>query len=333
MKKKLILLVNVGTPEKPNVKYVGKYLLQFLNDRRVIDLPWLMQKILVNLIIVPFRVTKSVKLYKELWTVKGSPLYFYQKSLVSKLQIKLKDEYTVVGAMRYGTPSLKKILDQVKNEHFDEIRVLPLYPQFASSTTGSVHEFVMSEISNWEVIPEVRFISQFYSHPAYIKAFTERIKSYHPENFDQVLFSFHGLPVRQVKKAHPVVNPDVCDCERMMPEHGRFCYKATCFDTSRLLAKKINISQENYTTTFQSRFSNNWLAPFTDVVLDEALSKGQRKILIVAPSFVTDCLETTVEIEKTYKQAFIKSGGEELVMVESLNDTDEWVDALIEILQ
>ena len=332
MIKRLILLVNVGTPDKPDVKHVGKYLLQFLNDRRVIDIPRILQMILVNLIIVPFRVMKSTKLYNQLWTEKGSPLSIYQKSLVSKLQLKLNDEFTVMGAMRYGNPSLKSILDKVKKDHFVEIRVLPLYPQYASSTTGSVNELIMKHLSSWEVIPEVRFISQFYSHPAYIHVFANRILSYHPENFDKVIFSYHGLPVRQIQKTHPDVYTELCQCERQMPVHGKFCYRATCFEITRLLATELNIPAGNCTTSFQSRFSRNWLTPFTDKELENAILKGKKKILVVAPSFVTDCLETLVEIEQTYKQAFLQMGGEELVLVASLNDTDAWVDALAEII-
>ena len=332
MRKRLILLVNVGTPDKPDVKHVGKYLLQFLNDRRVIDIPRILQKILVNLIIIPFRVLKSAKLYQRLWTEDGSPLYFYQKSLVSKLQLKLKDEYTVMGAMRYGNPSLKKILNKAKNEHYDEIRVLPLYPQYASSTTGSVHELVMKQLSNWEVIPEVRLIPQFYSHPAYMRVFANRILSYHPENFDLVIFSYHGLPLRQIQKTHPDVHAELCQCEKQMPAHGKYCYRATCFEMTRLLTTELNILAGNYTTSFQSRLSRNWLTPFTDKELGNAILKGKKKILVVAPSFVTDCLETLVEIEQTYKQVFLQMGGEELVLVASLNDTDAWVDAIAEII-
>jgi len=333
MKKKLILLVNVGTPDKPDVIHVGKYLLQFLNDRRVIDLPWLLQKILVNLIIVPFRVKKSTNLYKELWTDKGSPLSFYLINLVSKLQLKLKNEYIVMGAMRYGNPSLKHTLLKIKKEFFSEIIVIPLFPQYASSTTGSVQQFILNELSRWEIIPEIRFITQFYSHPSYIRVFANRIASYKPENFDMVIFSYHGLPVSQIQKVHQEVDYKLCDCENKIPEHGKYCYKANCFENSRLLSEKLKISPDKYITTFQSRFSKNWLTPFTDKELVRAAKEGKKRILVVAPSFVTDCLESIVEIDKTYRRLFEHLGGDELVMVESLNDSDEWVDSIIEIIE
>ena len=333
MKKRLILLVNVGTPDKPDVKHVGKYLLQFLNDRRVIDLPGLLQKILVNLIIVPFRVKRSTALYKELWTDKGSPLAFYLKSLVLKLQLRMKPKGdTILGVMRYGNPSLKQALLEMKTGSFEEIIVLPLFPQYSSSTSGSVHELVLGELSKWDRLPKVRFVSQFYSHSSFINTFANRIQSYHPENFDLVIFSYHGLSLSQIQKTHPEVDQSRCNCEKQFPEHGKFCYKATCYETTRLLVEKLKIPQEKYVTSFQSRFTRNWLAPFTDEVLISAANKGIKKILVVAPSFVTDCLETIVEIDKTYKKLFKQNGGEELVMVESLNDSDEWVDAIIEIL-
>jgi len=332
MNKKVILLVNVGTPDKPDVKHVGKFLLQFLNDRRVIDLPWIIRKMLVNFIIVPFRVNKSTQLYKELCTGNGSPLLCFLESLVMKLQVKLKKEYTVMGAMRYGHPSLKQALKKIKEGSFDEITVLPLYPQYASSTSGSVQDCIMSEMRKWEIIPETRFISQFYSHPSFIEVFAKQINSYQPEKFDLVLFSYHGLPLRQIQKSHSKVVLEHCSCENHLPEHGKHCYKATCYETTRLLATKLNLSPENYSTSFQSRLSNNWLTPFTDKTLIHAAKNGHKRILVIAPSFVTDCLETVVEIDKTFKQIFRQAGGEELILVESLNDNEEWMDAIIEIV-
>jgi len=332
MEKKVILVVNLGTPDKPDVKHVGKYLLQFLNDSRVIDIPWLLRKILVNLIIIPFRVKKSTQLYKQLWSEKGSPLLFHLESLVTKLQLKYADNYTVMGAMRYGNPSLKDALQTIKYQSFDEIIVLPLYPQYASSTTGSVHEFILNEIRKWEKIPELRFISQFYLHPSFIGVFADQIKSYKPENYDKLVFSYHGLPLSQIQKSHPQIDCMQCTCDDVLPEHGSYCYRATCYETTRLLAKKLNIPRDKYVISFQSRLSKKWLTPFTDKILLEQAKAGNNKLLVIAPAFVTDCLETIVEIDKTFKQLFLQAGGEKLTMVESLNDNDKWVDAIMDIL-
>ncbi len=332
MTKKAILLVNLGTPHKPTVRHVGNYLFQFLNDSRVIDIPWLFRKLLVNLIIIPFRVTKSTKLYQLLWSDEGSPLLFHLVSLVAKLQLKVADKYTIIGAMRYGQPSLKDALQRLKNESFDEIIILPLYPQYASSTTGSVHEFVLTEMRNWEKIPNLKLISQFYSHPAFVQAFANQIKTYNPESYDMIVFSYHGLPISQVQKSHPEVDCTKCNCESYLPTHGSYCYKATCYETTRLLVEKLNIPAEKYVISFQSRLSNKWLTPFTDKLLLEQISVGNKKLLVVAPAFVTDCLETVVEIDNTFQQEFLQAGGERLTMVESLNDKNEWVDAIVDIL-
>lgn len=332
MTKKVILLVNLGTPDKPDVRHVGKYLMQFLNDGRVIDIPWFFRKILVNLIIVPFRVKKSTLLYQQLWSEKGSPLLFHLESLVDKLQLKYADKYTVIGAMRYGNPSLKNALKKIKRESYDEIKVLPLYPQYASSSTGSVQEFILDEMRSWAKIPELHIISQFYSHPSFISVFANQIQRYQPEYYDMIVFSYHGLPLSQIQKSHPEVDCSHCNCEKILPEYGSHCYKATCYETTRLLAEKLNIPPEKYIISFQSRLSKKWLTPFTDKILLEQASAGNKKLLIVAPAFVTDCLETIVEIDKIFQQIFLQAGGEKLTMVESLNNKDECAEAILDIL-
>lgn len=332
MKKKIILLINTGTPDKPETKEVRKFLFRFLNDRRVIDLPWLAQKLLVNLVIVPFRSPVSTRLYKRLWTKEGSPLLVNLKSLIVKVNSRLDNDSIVYGAMRYGNPSLKSTLKMVRNEHADEITILPLFPQYASSTTGSVHQLIMEEIKTWAIIPKIIFISQFYSNPAFLKVFADRIQQYKPESFDHVLFSYHGLPLRQIAKIHRGHNSENCDCSLRMPSIGTFCYKATCYDTTRLLTGYLKLDPEKYSTAFQSRLSANWLSPFTDSTLSELAKRKVKRVLVVAPSFVSDCLETKIEIEADYAKLFKEAGGEELVMVESLNDSDEWADAIIKIV-
>ena len=325
---KALLLVNIGTPDKPEVGAVRRYLSQFLNDHRVIDIPWLGRKLLVNGIIVPFRAKKSTKLYRRLWTDKGSPLLIYLNALASKLQELVGENITVFGAMRYGRPSLDRVLDEVKKKGFDEIVVFPLFPQYASSTTGSVAEKVMKHLKQWNVIPSVRIINQYYKHPAFISAFVEKIRSYNPEAYDRILFSYHGLPIRQIEKVHPEVPEAECTCQQEMPEHGHFCYKAACYETSRILANELELPPEKYMTSFQSRLSKNWLKPFSDETIKEMAEQGVQKLLVVAPSFVADCLETTIELGEEYKQLFTDSGGRQLTLVESLNSDDNWAEAI-----
>ena len=332
-KKTALLIVNLGTPDNQDKASVRRYLTEFLNDRRVIDIPWLLQKMLVNLIIIPFRVKKSTGLYQKLWTDEGSPLLINLMKLAVKVQKLAGENMQVFAAMRYGKPSLTKTLNEIREKDFNEIIVFPLFPQYASSTTGSIFDNIFVEAKKWQVIPGIRFIDQYYNHPAFIAAFSKRIASYEPKKYDHVIFSYHGLPERQINKIHPQYRCLECDCVNHFPEHGTYCYKATCYETTRLLAKSAGIKTENYSLGFQSRLSKNWLNPFTDELIRQKAKDGAKNILITAPSFVADCLETIVELEYEYQQLFREHGGENLTLVHSLNDTDEWAKGIVEILK
>ena len=331
-KKTAVILINVGTPDKPTVKAVRRYLSEFLNDRRVIDIPLVLQKILVNLIIVPFRAPKSTKLYLRLWTDKGSPLLYYSEQVQSELQKKLDSKADVFMAMRYGNPSIGKALSAIQKGNYDRVVIFPMFPQYASSTNGTAIQAVIDQIRQWNTIPEIHAVNQFYDHPAFLDAFTERIQSYKPENFDHVVFSYHGLPNRHLEKNHPEESITTCNCETALPKFGKFCYKATCYQTTRELASRLGLKSGQYSVSFQSRLSNNWMTPFTDQNLISRAKQGSKNILVVAPAFVADCLETTVEIGWEYKEMFIENGGENLQMVESLNDSHRWISAMEEIL-
>ncbi len=330
---KALILVNTGTPQSPKVNDVRKYLFQFLNDKRIIDIPWVLRKILVNLIIVPFRAPKSAKLYKRLWTKKGSPLLINLNSLVQKTQKKMDGEFDVFGAMRYGEPSFKKLFNSLKSKNYSEITIMPLYPQYATSTTESIADIINQSLTNWKTKPYIHFVRQFYNHPGFIKAFASRIAEYNPQEFDHVIFSYHGLPLRQVNKMHPGIKSATCPCTEQLPKHGQYCYKATCYETTRLLANAIGLKSQQYTTTFQSRLSKNWLQPFTDEKLIQMAKEGKKRILIAAPSFVADCLETTIELGKENHDLFLENGGKNLSLVESLNDMDAWVDGIDQIIR
>jgi len=332
-KKTAILLINVGTPDEPTVKAVRRYLSEFLNDRRVIDIPLVLQKILVNLIIVPFRAPKSTKLYQRLWTEKGSPLLYYSEKVQEELQKKLDAKAEVFMAMRYGNPSIGKALAAIKKGNFDRIVIFPMFPQYASSTNGTAIQAVMDQIRRWNTLPEINAVNQFYDHPAFLDAFAARIQTYQPENYDHVIFSYHGLPNRHLEKNHPEESINTCNCETVLPEFGKFCYKATCYQTTRELVKRLGLKNGQYSVSFQSRLSNNWMTPFTDKNLISRAKQGNKNVLVVAPAFVADCLETTVEIGWEYKELFAENGGENLQLVESLNDSPQWISAMEEILQ
>lgn len=329
MAKTCVLLINLGTPDSPSVKDVRKYLFEFLNDPRVIDINPIGRFFLVNFIIVPFRSPKSAKIYKELWTDKGSPIMIYGESVKEKLQKELGNDFDVELAMRYKNPSLDEVCTRMEKRGYEKIIILPLFPQYASASTGSAIEKAMKLISKWWVIPQIKVISQFYDDENYLNCVIEQSKKYNLKDFDHILFSYHGLPERQVDKVYSDGKP--CKdhkCEDEINKDNRYCYKATCFATTRLLAEKLNLPKERYTVCFQSRLDKDWLEPFSDKVVEEWAKKGAKKLLVFSPAFVADCLETTVEIGVEYQNIFKKHGGEKVQLVESLNDHPMWIDTL-----
>ena len=332
MKRTGVLMVNLGTPKSPKTSDVRSYLFQFLNDKRVIDLPWLIRKILVNLIIVPFRAPKSAKVYKELWTDEGSPIIYHTKSLKDKLQKKLGDDFYIEYAMRYKNPSLKKALNKLKAKNLNQIIIIPLFPQYASATNGSVIEEVMGIIKKWWVIPEISFVSQFYNEKLFLDAFAENGKKYNLKDYDEIIFSFHGLPERHVDKVYEDSLCQENDCEKGITKKNQFCYKATCYETAKQIAKRLKIKENDYTVAFQSRLDNKWLKPFSDDIIKKSAKKGDKKILCFSPSFVADCLETIIEIGDEYQEIFEEYGGKKVQLVESLNDNNKWVECLKKIV-
>lgn len=327
--KTAVLLIQLGTPDSPKTKDVRNYLFEFLNDARVIDLPWLLRKLLVNLIIVPFRAPKSAKVYKELWTEEDSPLLLYSKSLQNKLQVELGSAYKVELAMRYKNPSMGEVLERMRKEHYNKIILLPLFPHYASATTGSALEKALSIISKWYVIPELKIVSTYFDNVNFIDSIVEQGKQFIITDFDHILFSYHGLPNRQVDKVYEDAKPcSSHNCENEIAEENRFCYKAQCYATSRLVSEKLNIKKENYTVCFQSRLNKEWLEPFADKTIIELAKNGIKKILVFSPAFVADCLETTIEIGVEYQELFREHGGEQIQLVPSLNDHPRWVETL-----
>ncbi len=327
-----VLLVNLGTPDSPSTSNVRSYLSQFLNDPRVIDIPWLLRKILVNLIIVPFRAPKSAKIYRELWTEEGSPLLFYTERVTHMLQKELGEEFYVDFAMRYKNPSMESVLEKMRMKNFSKIIVVPLFPQYASSTTGSAMQRVMEIISKWYVIPELVLVSQYFNFDSFIDAFVERGRKYDMDAYDHIIFSYHGLPERQLDK---VYEDGLCadrDCHLELTEENKYCYKAACYATTRLIAERLNIPEAHYTVAFQSRLDSKWVKPFSDEVVIEKAKEGCKKLLVFSPAFTADCLETVIEIGDEYQELFEEHGGEKVQLVESLNDSPLWVKALKEIV-
>lgn len=327
-----VLLINLGTPDSPSVSHVRSYLSQFLNDPRVIDIPAIARLLLVNLIIVPFRAPKSAKVYKELWTDQGSPLLTISNNVAKLLDAELGDDYDVHLAMRYKNPNIVDVLEQMRLKNYNKIVVLPMFPQYASASTGSAYELVMDVVKKWWVIPEIRFVGQYFDNPDFLDAIIDRASKYNLDDYDHILFSYHGLPDRHVDK---VYKDGLCsdrDCEHELTEENKYCYKATCYGTTRLIAEKLNLPEERYTVCFQSRLDKNWLTPFSDKVVEEWGKKGAKKLLVFSPAFTADCLETIIEIGDEYQEIFEEHGGEKVQLVESLNEHPLWIKCLKDLV-
>ena len=328
-----VLLINLGTPDSPSTKDVRTYLTEFLNDPYVIDLPWLKRKLLVNLIIVPFRAPKSAKLYKEIWTEEGSPLLIHGKALREKVQESLGEEFDVMLAMRYQNPSIRSVLQQMGKRDYDQIIAIPLYPQYASSSTGSTIAKVTEEADKITSLPPIKFIRHFYDHPTFIKSWVERFAEHDITAHDHVIFSFHGLPERHLMKEHPSGNCTHHKCRTEINDGNKTCYRAHCFATVRAILEQVSIPDGGYTVAFQSRLgSDPWIQPFSDEVVVNKGKEGAKKLLIASPAFVADCLETLYEIEVEYDELFKENGGEKVELVKSLNTHDSWIATLKELV-
>jgi len=330
-----VLLVNLGTPDEPTRGAVYRYLKQFLLGRRVIDYPWIARNLLVRGLIAPLRSGKSAKMYQLLWTDKGSPLKYYGELVAAGVQERLGDDYVVELAMRYQNPSIASALDTLLKQQVSEIIVFPLFPQYAGATTGSIHEEVMRLLVKREAIPNVKMVNSYYDEPAMIKIFADNARKFDLKKYDHILFSFHGLPQRQLRKAD--------DCNHCLKVEGccnsisivnQFCYSAQCHATTRAIATELGLTPDQFTTTFQSRLGPDaWAQPYTSTVLEEQAHKGAKNILVFSPAFVADCLETVVEISDEYQEEFEEMGGEKVDLVPSLNDDPRWMDAVADLVR
>jgi protoporphyrin/coproporphyrin ferrochelatase len=330
-----VLLVNLGTPDSPQTGDVRKYLRQFLMDGRVIDIPYLFRWLLVNLIIAPFRAPKSAKIYKELWTERGSPLLFHGLDLQKLLQGSLGNDYIVEFGMRYQKPSIEAALNRLKTKHLQHIIIVPLFPQYASASTGSVKQEVMRLLSKWQLIPKITMIDSYAENAKMVKTYAEIGKRYiAKEKFDHFVFTYHGLPERQIRKGDCTGKCLSATCCNQLENWNRLCYRGQCFATSRLLAKELGLTEADYTVAFQSRLgSDPWIKPYTDEKIKELVQVGKKRILAFSPSFVADCLETTIEIGEEYKELFEQAGGEHWQLVESLNTEPLWVATLADMVK
>ena len=324
--KKGVLLVNLGSPESTEVKDVKKYLDEFLMDERVIDIPYLLRVLLVKGIILNTRPKKSAKAYKRIWWDEGSPLIVLSKRLQNKVQDNVS--VPVALAMRYGNPSIESGLKELHEKGVNEVLLIPMYPQFAMATTETI--LVLAEKIRQTKFPNMSFtiLPAFYNQPDYIRDLSNSIQN-ELNNFEaeHILFSYHGVPERHIKKSditksHCKIDGSCCNTPSKAHE---FCYRHQCYETTKQVVKLLGIPEGKYSQTFQSRLAGDkWLTPYTDVEINKMPERGIKKLAVVTPAFVADCLETLEEIAMEANEQFLHHGGEEFMAIPCLNDEDEW---------
>jgi protoporphyrin/coproporphyrin ferrochelatase len=333
--KKGILLINLGSPDSTDVHDLRKYLDEFLMDERVIDESWLMRTLLVKAIIVPFRAPKSAEAYRKIWMKEGSPLIVYTKKLKEALE-NINGEPVEI-AMRYGNPSAEYGLNKLvqSNPSLEEIVIVPLYPHYAMSSYETAVEDVKAVYKKNQYSFKISFVPPFYKDPRYLNALAENITPYLNKTYDHILFSYHGIPGRHIRKSDVTgchcLRTENC-CETASPAHAH-CYRHQVRTTTRLVTEMLNIPVNKYSISFQSRLGKGWLTPFTDIRLEEMPEEGIKNLLILCPAFVSDCLETLEEIAMRGKEIFMNAGGERFTMIPCLNTNALWVEALAEIVE
>ncbi len=329
-----VLLINLGTPPNTSIKSIRKYLREFLSDPRVIDVHPIIRTLLLNLFILPFRPYKTQKAYQSIWKKNGSPLLVISQQLQQLVQKDLGHNYQVALGMRYGQPSIKHAITSLL-ENCQKIIVLPLYPQYASASTGTSLVKVMSLMQTEWNLPHITFINEFFQHPLFIKGMANNIKN-HPAfaQHDTIIMSYHGLPERHLDKSGCKAS---CDRQKSCPsvnKLNRYCYRAQCFQTSRLIAEKLNLPDNAYQVTFQSRLGRTpWIKPYTDQCLPMLYKQGHRKLLVVCPAFTADCLETLEEIGIQAKESWLKLGGEALDLIPCVNTDPIWIKCISQLIR
>ena len=329
--KRGIVLLNLGSPDSTEVKDVRKYLMEFLMDERVIDYPYIFRAALVGGIIVPFRAPKSAEAYKSVWTNEGSPLIVISKEQQVALQQQVEEPVEL--AMRYRNPAMKAAFDNLieKQPDIEEVLAIPLYPHYAMSSYETAVEHAKSVHKKNKYNFKLSFIKPFYNEENYITALTELMRPFLQQAYDQILFSYHGLPQRHMTKADPTnshcMKVPNC-CEVASPAHAT-CYRHQCWTTTQIIAGNLNIPKEKIGFSFQSRLGREeWLKPYTALRFEELPKEGVKNLLVVCPAFVSDCLETLEEIAVEGKESFLKAGGESFTFIPCLNTQPLWIKTL-----
>lgn len=329
-----VLLINLGTPAAPHKKAIKNYLKEFLGDARVVDLPAGLRKLLLTFIILPFRSPKTAQAYQTIWDPeKGSPLLYHSQIFSEQLQHLLGNEFKVALAMRYGQPSIVSAVEALV-QTCEKIILLPLFPQYSSAATGSALEKALSYLSQKWDIPHLSVLRSFHDFPAYIAAQAQLIKpyleQYRPE---KLIFSYHSLPKRHLTKSQASCFQECLHSQQPCEVKAAQCYRAQCFETSRLLAKQLELNSTRYQVAFQSRLGRiPWIGPDFRLLMKQLRQEGKKNILVVCPSFVADCLETLEEIGIRAKEEWLALGGEQFNLVPALNAQPQWVKAVSQLV-
>jgi len=334
--KRAVLLMNLGSPDSTEVKDVKKYLDEFLMDERVIDKPFLLRSLLVKGIIVPFRAKSSAKAYESIWTKEGSPLIVISREVRDNLQKKIKEPVAI--AMRYGSPSPREAFDEILSRCADleELIVIPQYPHYAMSSYETAVMYAIEQHRKGKYHFKLRFIKPFYNEPQYIQSVATSIKPYLEKEYDQVLFSYHGIPERHILKSDTTgihcLKSENC-CETDSPAH-KTCYRHQVRVTTKLVADALGIPESKRGLSFQSRLGRDpWLKPYTAIRLTELPKEGVKKLVVVCPAFVSDCLETLEEMGEEGREIFLHAGGESFTLVPCLNSHPVWIDVMAEWIE
>ena len=321
-----ILLVNLGSPKDLEDGSIKEYLREFLSDDLVVDYPKFIQHILVNWLIVPNRYKKTQEAYSKIWTEKGSPLIHRTKEL--GMHLSEVSSLTIETAMRYQEPSIKDALTSLIHKGCTSITAIPLYPHFAISTTLTTKNKIIEVSKELDKGVNIDFVEPFYDRPEYIDSLCSLIKEHKKEDSDLLLFSYHGIPIRHLRKANPDKKHDYQLCVDSQCESEEFCYRHQVYETARLCAEKLSIPEHKWKVSFQSRIGPGWLKPFTDSELKKLPGKGIKRLDVISPSFIIDNLETLEEINIEGRQDFLAAGGKEFNYIPCLNHRKDWVESL-----
>jgi protoporphyrin/coproporphyrin ferrochelatase len=324
-----VLLVNLGSPNSPSVHDVRKYLREFLMDGRVLDTPWPVRFCVVNFAILPFRPKESAHAYRKIWTPDGSPLIVTSRAVQKKLQGRLTKPVEL--AMRYQNPSIQSALKKLADNGVTDLLVVPLFPHYAMSSYESAAERVKEIAAKMTPQMNIKIQAPYFDAPDYIAALVASAKNHLDGGYDHLLFSFHGIPEKHLRKSDPTgchcLQAENC-CAVPGPAHAT-CYRAQCFKTVAAFVAKSGVPGEKYSVSFQSRLGKDpWLKPYTDLELEKFPARGIKKLLVICPAFVSDCLETIEEIGIRGRETFLAAGGSELTLIPCMNAHPQWLDAL-----